>query len=293
MRGIDTMNNNSSTDEKDNDIDINDNSDIITQIKNDADKSLIEINIPSQQTESIKKIVSDNILTDKMIQENISKYIQNMSEATIRRVVSTTIKQQSSEIEKETNDVSDRLTKMKKDIADLDLDMRLKFNNFKNLVLDNDKVESDPKIVINKSNGYFNNSINTESAINEILDKSKDNNENKYVIINNIKYNGLEIANALRLLEEEKQRKDFKEAIINSSSDLNNIENYKVVSKIREILELQGKKLSWLQEQTKIPKSTFNSIVNGVNSISLENGFRISTVLQQKIEDIFTFKINE
>jgi len=72
-----------------------------------------------------------------------------------------------------------------------------------------------------------------------------------------------------------------------------NIEDYKVVSKIREILDFQGKKLSWLQEQTKIPKSTFNSILNGTNSISLENAFRISAKIGFKIEDIWKYEINE
>jgi len=282
------MRNNSSTDEND----INDNLDVITQIKNDADKSLMEINIPSQQTKSIKKIVSDNILTDEMIQENISEYIQNMSEATIRRVVSKTIKQSRSEIERETNEVSDRLIKMKKDFATFDLTMKEKLKSFKNLVVDNDKAESIPKVTIKKSNGLFHNSINAESSINEVLDKPKDSDETKYIIINNVKYNGLEIATALSLLEAEKQRRELKEIIINNNESIN-IEDFKVVSKIREIVIMQGKKLTWLQEQTKIPKSTFNAIINNTNTISLDNAFKVAIILGVRIENLFDFTINE
>lgn len=69
-----------------------------------------------------------------------------------------------------------------------------------------------------------------------------------------------------------------------------NFDDYILFSNIREILEKEGLKQSWLQEKTGIPVSTFRSIINNEKAVSLENAFKISTVMGIPIEKLFTFE---
>jgi hypothetical protein len=62
-----------------------------------------------------------------------------------------------------------------------------------------------------------------------------------------------------------------------------------LISNVKQRLEERGLKQSWLQEKTQIPISTLRSIITNEKSVSLENAMKISIVMNEPINKLFSY----
>jgi DNA-binding XRE family transcriptional regulator len=66
-----------------------------------------------------------------------------------------------------------------------------------------------------------------------------------------------------------------------------NFDKYKILCKVKDILNNLGITQKWLSEKTNIPQSSLNGIVNNTMPCSLDYAFRVCKVMGITIEEGF------
>jgi DNA-binding XRE family transcriptional regulator len=66
-----------------------------------------------------------------------------------------------------------------------------------------------------------------------------------------------------------------------------------VKNRLKQILDERGIKQVWLAEKVNLHRGTLNNIISNKYNTSLEIAFKISKVLDLKIEDIFEWTDDE
>lgn len=260
--------------------------------ESNRNNSLVEINIPAKQLKSVsKEEASQGIITEEMTQESLYRYIENMSKTLIDDLVNAKVEQKFNERLYHIEEINNKVARMSKVLDGLDSINRKEkidelYEIYKTIPSEDVKLEA-PRII--KDSQTSNSTIkksNGSEALRKMIEESKNLKENDYIIFDGIRYDSSDVIAGLKLLEKEKIRQEAREIAL----DFVDISSFRATSKIREIIEYQGKKLNWLQEQTGIKKSTFNAIINNINTVSLDNSLKISTILKMNVEDVFNFE---
>lgn len=71
------------------------------------------------------------------------------------------------------------------------------------------------------------------------------------------------------------------------------LSNMKVKTNLGNIIDENGLKITWIAEKTGINRATLYNIIENPSSISLLNAYKLSLLLEMKIEELFKFEENE